>query len=102
MTKVTDRVEPGPSQEARRATGEGPGLGRGGRTSRRRKVAAVMRLLWGEDLEAVSRELGVTAARLSGWREDFLAAVGADRVESCRLMAHVCLPQRCREGSCHL
>ena len=41
--------------------------------SRRRKLAAVLRLLRGEDLELVSRELGVTAAALSGWRESFLA-----------------------------
>ena len=74
MTKGTDMAGPGPSQGARRATGEGPGLGRGGRMSRQRKVAAVMRLLRGEELETVSRELGVTAATLSGWREDFLAA----------------------------
>jgi transposase len=51
-----------------------PGLGRGGRMSRRRKLGAVLRLLRGEDLERVSRALGVTAARLTGWRDDFLAA----------------------------
>ena len=50
-----------------------PGLGRGGRMSRRRKLGAVLRLLRGEDLELVSRALGVTAARLTGWRDDFLA-----------------------------
>jgi hypothetical protein len=44
-----------------------------GRFSSRRKTATVLRLLRGEDLELVSRELGVTAATLSGWREDFLA-----------------------------
>ena len=49
-------------------------LGRGGRMSRQRKSAAVLRLLRGEDLETVSRILGVTAATLSGWREAFLAA----------------------------
>ena len=48
--------------------------GRGGRMSRRRKTAAVLRLLRGEDLETVSRSLGVTAATLSGWRDAFLAA----------------------------
>ena len=47
-------------------------LGRGGRMSRQRKTAAVLRLLRGEDLETVPRELGVTAATLSGWREAFL------------------------------
>jgi hypothetical protein len=32
----------------------------------------VLRLLRGEDLETLSRELGVTAATLSGWRDQFL------------------------------
>jgi transposase len=49
-------------------------LGRGGRMSRQRKTAAVLRLLRGEDLETVSRGLGVTAATLSEWRDAFLAA----------------------------
>jgi transposase len=48
--------------------------GRGGRMSRRRKTAAVLRLLRGEDLETVSRGLGVTAATLTQWRDAFLAA----------------------------
>ena len=52
---------------------EAPGLGHGGRMSRPRKLRAVLRLLRGEDLELVSRELGVTAATLSAWRDDFLA-----------------------------
>jgi transposase-like protein len=42
--------------------------------SRQRKLAAVLWLLCGEDLETVSRSLGVTAATLSGWRDAFLAA----------------------------
>ena len=50
------------------------GPGRGGRMSRQRKREAVLRLLRGEDLDMVSRSLGVTAATLSGWREAFLAA----------------------------
>ncbi len=45
-----------------------------GRFSIQRKSEAVLRLLRGEDLELLSREYGVTAARLSQWREDFLAA----------------------------
>jgi len=48
--------------------------GRGGRMSRQRKTAAVLRLLRGEDLETVSRSLGVTAATLTGWRDAFLSA----------------------------
>ena len=48
--------------------------GRGGRMSRQRKTAAVLRLLRGEDLETVSRSLGVTAATLTRWRDAFLSA----------------------------
>ena len=43
-----------------------------GRFSAKRKTEAVLRLLRGEDLDTLSRELGVTAATLSGWREAFL------------------------------
>src|SRR5215471_19245795 len=50
------------------------GPGRGGRMSRQRKRDAVLRLLRGEDLETVSRALGVTAATLTTWRDSFLAA----------------------------
>ena len=50
------------------------GPGRGGRMSRPRKREAVLRLLRGEDLETVSRSLGVTAAALTAWRDAFLAA----------------------------
>ena len=42
--------------------------------SRQRKRDAVLRLLRGEDLETLSRALGVTAAALSGWRDTFLSA----------------------------
>src|SRR5207249_4786192 len=45
-----------------------------GRFSSQRKLDAVLRLLRGEQLDALSRELHVTAARLSVWREEFLAA----------------------------
>ena len=44
-----------------------------GRFSSRRKAKAVLRLLHGEELDALSRELGVTAATLAQWRERFLA-----------------------------
>ena len=48
--------------------------------SRQRKRDAVLRLLRGEDLETVSRALGVTAATLSGWRDAFLVAGEASLV----------------------
>lgn len=42
------------------------------RWSADRKAKAVMRLLRGEDLDVVSREEKVSAARLNEWREEFL------------------------------
>lgn len=45
-----------------------------GRFSSRKKTEAVLRLLRGEDLDLLSRELGVTAATLSDWRAQFLAS----------------------------
>ena len=51
--------------------------GSGGRFSAGRKREVVLRLLRGEDLERVSRELGVTAATLSEWRERFLLGAEA-------------------------
>jgi transposase-like protein len=56
-----------------KGTTDSPGLGRGGRMSRPRKREAMLRLLRGEDLELVSRALGVTAATLTSWRDAFLA-----------------------------
>lgn len=44
-----------------------------GRFSAKRKSEAVLRLLRGEDLDIVSRELGVKGATLAKWRERFLA-----------------------------
>lgn len=66
--------ETGPGGAERPAESGAAAPGRGGRMSRQRKLAAVLRLLRGEDLETVSRSLGVTAATLSGWREAFLTA----------------------------
>ena len=45
-------------------------VGVGGRPSARRQRFCGS---CGEDLETLSRELGVTAATLSGWRQQFLA-----------------------------
>src|SRR5919199_1473036 len=46
------------------------------RFSAQRKLAAVTRLLRGEPLETLARELNVTVARLSEWRDR--ALVGAE------------------------
>ena len=43
------------------------------RFSAQRKAAAVQRLIRGESLEAVSRDIGVPAHKLSEWRDRFLA-----------------------------
>jgi hypothetical protein len=37
-------------------------------------MEAVLRLLRGEELDALSRELGVAASTLAGWKEVFLSA----------------------------
>src|SRR5947209_10973003 len=63
----------GPAEGAWHAGGYGPTPEPRRRMSARRKQDAVLRLLRGEDLELVSRELGVSAAELSGWRDRFLA-----------------------------
>ena len=62
------------AEGARRATGAAAARDRKGRCSARCTRATVLRLLRGEDLESVSRELGITAARASQWRDRFLAA----------------------------
>jgi transposase len=43
-----------------------------GRFSARRKMETILRLLRGEALDGLARELGVTAATLAQWREAFL------------------------------
>ena len=63
-----------PSERAHHAGGGGSTPERRRRMSARRKQDAVLRLLRGEDLELLSRQLWVTAADLSGWRGAFLAA----------------------------
>jgi hypothetical protein len=64
----------GPAERAHHAGGDGPTPEPRRRMSARRKQETVLRLLRGEGLELVSRELAVTAAELSGWRDQFLAA----------------------------
>ena len=65
-----------PSQGARRATGEGSNNGwqKPQRFSAHKKTEVVLRLLRGEALDLLSRELGIPAARLATWREAFLTA----------------------------
>ena len=66
------RERPGVAERPQESGAAAPG--RGGWMSRQRKRDAVLRLLRGEDLETVSRSLGVTAATLTSCRDSFLAA----------------------------
>jgi hypothetical protein len=50
-----------------------PEGGERGRWSSRRKTEVVLRVLRGEELDALSRELQVTAGAISRWRDEFLA-----------------------------
>ena len=71
------KVESGAAEGARRATREAAdSVGRRGkgRWSAKRKMAVVLELLRGEDLETLSRKNAVTAATLSSWRDSFLAS----------------------------
>jgi hypothetical protein len=64
------------SQGARRATEEEStnGWKKPERFSARQKTEVVLRLLRGEALDLLSRELGLPAARIATWREAFLDA----------------------------
>jgi hypothetical protein len=73
MTETTTRGA-GPAARAQHAGGDGPAPERRQRMSAKRKQSAVLRLLRGEDLELVSRELAIPAAEVSAWRDAFLAA----------------------------
>ena len=71
-----DAVGSRSAAETRKASGDGPGVGRGGRMSRqaaqarRRRSAAA----WRGPGDSVPRAGRVTAATPTGWREAFLAA----------------------------
>ncbi len=62
--KALARAAAGPDAEGPREAG---------RFSARRKTETILRMLRGEPLDSLARELGVTAATLASWREQFLA-----------------------------
>ena len=75
-------VASGLTEGARRATGVSPEagaagepLGPGQRWSVGRKREVVLRLLRGESLDALSRELGVESYRLEKWKERALGGI---------------------------
>ena len=76
--KKKEGVAPGLLEGARSATGSEPGAAAGGkRWSANRKKEVVLRLLRGESVDALSRELGIEMYRLEQWRERALAALDA-------------------------
>ena len=87
-----------PSQGARRATEEGSqnGWKKPERFSARQKTEVVLRLLRGEALDILSRELGLPAARLATWREAFLDA-GQEAMKTHPLDSRDCELGRLRE-----
>src|SRR3954449_8964293 len=98
MDDQMNSVGAGPGEAQQAQESGAVALGRGGRMSRQRKSAAVLRLLRGEDLETVSRELGARAATLPNWHDAFLAAgeaalttraVTGEELESDRLKARL-------------
>ena len=56
-----------------RAAADADGLREPGGFSARRKMETILRMLRGEPLDSLAREVGVTAATLAHWREGFLA-----------------------------
>ena len=80
MDKEQGRQPEGAPERAHHA-GAGAPSGAAASTSQRfsalRKVAAVTRLLRGEPLEIVARELNVSVARLSEWRDRALAGAAS-------------------------
>jgi transposase len=75
---------PGEAEGARRATGDSPGGARalgplepGQRWSAGRKREVVLRLLRGEPVDALSRELGVETYRLEEWKQRALTGIDA-------------------------
>src|SRR4029453_18512994 len=76
MDEIRSDEPEGAPARARNAGAPSGGAGPERRFSVQRKLAAVTRLLRGEPLETLARELNVTAARLSDWRDR--ALVGAE------------------------
>jgi transposase len=73
----TNGVAPEALEGARSATGSASGAAEVKRWSTGRKRGVVLRLLRGESVDAVSREVGVTIAELEQWRELALAGMEA-------------------------
>jgi|SRR5579871_1799839 len=65
------------SDDSSRVSAQAPDQ-RHARFTSHEKTAAVMRLLKGESVEAVSEELGITVRRIERWRNSFVEAGSAE------------------------
>ena len=74
---MTDGMRGGAAGAETSGIGAAAAPGRERRMTAGRKRDAVLRVLRGEPLEIVARELSVTAADLSAWRDAFLEAGAA-------------------------
>jgi hypothetical protein len=75
MTKELSMTPPAsPAEGGRSPTRAGEAGGAPKRFFATHKTQAVLRLLRGEPIEFVSRDLGLTAATLTAWKDMFLAA----------------------------
>lgn len=83
MKQRTLVEHPGEAEGGRRPTVDSPGggavraLAPGQRWSAARKREVVLRLLRGESLDVLSREIGVESYRLERWRERALGGIDA-------------------------
>ena len=83
VDQVRGDVSPGGTEGGRRPTGVPPGevaarpLAQGQRWTAPRKREVVLRILRGEPMELLSRELGVELYRLEKWRDAALAGMEA-------------------------
>ena len=74
--KDAGKVAPGSPEGARSATGGEPGAAAEvKRWSSGRKKEVVLRLLRGEPIDAISREVSVPIYKLEGWRDRALAGI---------------------------
>ena len=64
---------PPASKGGRRPTVDAGGAPDRGRWSSGKKTEVVLRVLRGEHIDPVSRQIGVTAHRIARWRDEFLA-----------------------------
>lgn len=69
--------EPGDAEGGRRPTGAAPGAAPVKRWTAARKQEVVLRLLRGETLEAVSRDVGQPQYRIAEWRDRVVMGIPA-------------------------